>query len=40
MVRDIQTDFVIFDVSDQWEENQEQDNKNIPNEIKDKNLKK
>ena len=40
MVRDIQTDFVIFDVSDQWEENQEQDNKNIPNEIKNKNLKK
>ena len=40
-VRDIETDFVLFDVSDESEENQEQENKdNIPDEIKEENLKK
>ena len=39
-VRDIETDFVLFDVSDESEENQDQENKDIPDEMKDENLKK
>ena len=39
-VRDIETDFVLFDVSDESEENQDQENKVISDEMKDENLKK